>query len=89
MPEQILSRFVEGPKERGKLLLPTLTDRATEVSPLIGEGLGIGEISLRLHLSVKTIGTCRKRIKEKPNLKNSTKLLRYALNWVENRATQK
>jgi DNA-binding NarL/FixJ family response regulator len=55
-----------------------------EVFHLIGEGLGISEIGLRLHLSVKTIGTYRERIKEKLNLRNSTELLRHAFNWVEN-----
>lgn len=89
MTEQILSRFVEGPKELGESPLQTLTDREIEVFQLIGEGLGISEIGLRLHLSVKTIGTYRERIKEKLNLKNSTELLRYALNWVENERASK
>ncbi|MEN6421351.1 MAG: response regulator transcription factor [Smithella sp.] len=83
MTEQILSRFVEGPKDSAESPLQALTDREIEVFQLIGEGLGISEIGLRLHLSVKTIGTYRERIKEKLNLKNSTELLRYALNWVE------
>jgi DNA-binding NarL/FixJ family response regulator len=84
MTEQILSRFVDGPGDSVKAPLQALTDREIEVFQLIGEGLGISEIGLRLHLSVKTIGTYRERIKEKLNLKNSTELLRYALNWVEN-----
>jgi DNA-binding CsgD family transcriptional regulator len=50
---------------------------------LVGEGLSISEIGRRLHLSGKTIGTYRERIKEKLNLKNATELLRHALNWVE------
>lgn len=50
---------------------------------LIGEGLSISEIGQRLHLSVKTVGTHRERIKEKLRLKNPTELLRYALYWVE------
>jgi DNA-binding NarL/FixJ family response regulator len=83
MTEQILSRFIEGPKVTSASPLQTLTDREFEVFQLIGEGLGISEIGVRLHLSVKTIGTYRERIKEKLNLKNSTELLRYALNWVE------
>jgi len=84
MTDQILSRFVEGPKDSAESPLKNLTDREIEVFQLIGEGLSISEIGVRLHLSVKTIGTYRERIKEKLNLKNSTELLRYALNWVEN-----
>ena len=84
MTDKILSRFVDGPKELSESPLHSLTDRELEVFQLIGEGLGISEIGIRLHLSVKTIGTYRERIKEKLNLKTSTELLRYALNWVEN-----
>lgn len=89
MTEQMLSRFVDGPPDSVESPLKALTDRELEVFHLIGEGLGISEIGLRLHLSVKTIGTYRERIKEKLNLKNSTELLRYALNWVENERESK
>lgn len=85
MTDQILSRLVEGAGDIGESPLQKLTDREIEVFQLIGEGLSISEIGFRLHLSVKTIGTYRERIKEKLNLKNSTELLRYALNWVENK----
>jgi len=60
-----------------------LTDREIEVFTLIGQGFSVSEIGQRLHVSVKTIGTYRERIKEKLKLKNATELLRYALNWVE------
>jgi len=84
MTDQIFSRFIEGNKKLAESPLHSLTDREIEVFQLIGEGLSISEIGTRLHLSVKTIGTYRERIKEKLNLKTSTELLRYAINWVEN-----
>ena len=89
MTDQILSRFVEGPGDSAETPLQALTDRELEVFHLIGEGLSISEIGVRLNLSVKTIGTYRERIKEKLNLKNSIELLRYALNWVENERASK
>jgi DNA-binding NarL/FixJ family response regulator len=89
MTEQMLSRFVDVSADSIESPLKALTDRELEVFHLIGEGLGISEIGLRLHLSVKTIGTYRERIKEKLNLKNSTELLRYALNWVESEKKSK
>lgn len=89
MTEQILSRFVEGNGDCAESPLKALTDRELEVFQLLGEGLSISEIGVRLHLSVKTIGTYRERIKEKLKLKNSTELLRYALNWVENERKSK
>ena len=81
--ENIMTRFIDGSGEPSESPLKALTDREVEVFQLIGEGLSISEIGHRLHLSVKTIGTYRERIKEKLNLKNATELLRYALNWVE------
>jgi DNA-binding NarL/FixJ family response regulator len=81
--ENILTRFIEGPKEPVESPLQALTHRENEVFQLIGEGLSISEIGQRLPRSVKTIGTYRERIKEKLGLKNATELLRHALNWVE------
>lgn len=81
--EDILARFFEGPSLPVESPLKSLTDREMEVFRLIGEGLSISEIGRRLHLSVKTVGTHRERIKEKLHLKNATELLRYALYWVE------
>ena len=81
--EDIISRFFEGPAIPADSPLKSLTDREMEVFRLIGEGLSISEIGRRLHLSVKTVGTHRERIKEKLHLKNATELLRYALYWVE------
>jgi DNA-binding NarL/FixJ family response regulator len=89
MTDLILARFVDGPKDASESPLRTLTDREIAVFQLIGEGLSISEIGVRLNLSVKTIGTYRERIKEKLNLKNSIELLRYALNWVENESEAK
>jgi DNA-binding NarL/FixJ family response regulator len=81
--EDILTRFLEGQTQPHESPLNQLTDREIEIFRLIGEGLSISEIGQRLHLSVKTVGTHRERIKEKLRLKNSTELLRYALYWVE------
>ncbi|MGA2368622.1 MAG: response regulator transcription factor [Dehalococcoidia bacterium] len=81
--ERILARFIEGSKESAESPLKELTDREIEVFTLIGQGFSVSEIGQRLHVSVKTIGTYRERIKEKLKLKNATELLRYALNWVE------
>ncbi|HOJ13422.1 MAG TPA: response regulator transcription factor [Deltaproteobacteria bacterium] len=81
--DDIMRRFLEGTSEPLESPLNRLTDRELEIFRLIGEGLSISEIGRRLHLSVKTVGTHRERIKEKLNLKSATELLRYALHWVE------
>jgi DNA-binding NarL/FixJ family response regulator len=82
--DSMLSRFVEGsPRSTIDSPVSVLTNRELEVFRLLGEGLGISAIGERLHLSVKTIGTHRERIKEKLQLRNATELLRYAMKWIE------
>lgn len=56
-----------------------LSDRELEVLTLIGRGQSTREIAENLFLSIKTVEAHRERIKEKLKLKNSTELLRYAL----------
>lgn len=62
--------------------LPTpngLTNRELEVLTLLGRGYGTREIADKLVLSVKTIEAHRERIKKKTRLKNSSELIRYAI----------
>jgi len=60
-----------------------LTNRELEVLTLIGKGLAAAEIAQKLHVSPKTIGTYRERLKEKLELKHGAELVRYAVLWVE------
>ena len=69
-----------GTKERGEPVF-RLTDRELEVFRLIGQGYSTREIAEKLHLSIKTIGTYRERIKEKLNLKHTNELVRCAVHW--------
>lgn len=66
----------------GERLLGSLTDREFEIFQLIGQGLPTSEISQRLHLSVKTVGTHRVHIKEKLHLKTGTELVQHAVRWT-------
>ena len=59
--------------------LSTLSDREMEVLLLVAEGLGIQEISERLHVSPKTVATYRYRLFEKLDVTNDVELARYAL----------
>jgi DNA-binding NarL/FixJ family response regulator len=56
-----------------------LTERETEIFQLLGEGKSAGDIAAALHISVKTVEAHREHIKQKLNLKNSSELLRYAI----------
>jgi DNA-binding NarL/FixJ family response regulator len=59
-----------------------LTNRELEVFRLMGEGMMTSEIAETLAVSVKTIDTHRLRIKEKLNLKSSSELIKYAVEWA-------
>lgn len=60
-----------------------LSDRELEVLTQIGRGLSSSEIAQKLHVSAKTIGTYRERLKDKLGLKHGAELVRYAVLWVE------
>ncbi len=60
-----------------------LTERELEVFRYIGDGFSTKEISQRMNLSVKTIGTYREHIKEKLNLKHYAELIKCAVYWLE------
>ena len=59
-----------------------LSNRELEVYEMIGQGLTIQQVAMRLHLSPKTVETHREKIKQKLNLKNSSELNRRAVQWV-------
>ena len=59
--------------------IENLTDRELEVFRLIGQGHTTREIAEELHLSIKTIQAYRELIKKKLKLKNSTELVRRAV----------
>ena len=60
----------------------SLSNREVEVYEMIGQGLTIQQIALRLHLSPKTVETHREKVKQKLNLKSSAELNRRAVQWV-------
>jgi len=57
----------------------TLSDREFEVFLALGEGYSLGEIGLKLNLSVKTISTYKSRVYEKMGLTNNSDLVRYIM----------
>ena len=87
LSEKISSRLLDvafaGKLDPKAPLINQLTDRELEVFELLGEGLGSREISLHLHLSIKTIEAYREHIKEKLRLKNSRELIHQAILWKE------
>lgn len=79
----LVGKLVQGGGQGDRSPLERLTDRELEVFRLIGKGCTTGEIAEQLHLSAKTIGTYRERIKEKLRLKNSAELTLHAMRLAD------
>ena len=58
-----------------------LSDREMEVFRMLGQVKGTRQIADELNLTIATINTFRSRIKEKLQVKTSTELLLYAIQW--------
>jgi DNA-binding NarL/FixJ family response regulator len=79
---RLLETVISHPDARHENPLDHLTNRELEIFQMIGQGLHTGEIAERLHLSVKTVGTYRERIKAKLGFSHGMDMVRYAVLWV-------
>ena len=83
MSSQMLKQ-VTGQKDKTKAAgIERLSDRELEVFRLIGNGFGTRQIAQRLSRSVKTVETYREHIKLKLDLKDSSELVRHAIQWLQ------
>ncbi len=83
MRSKILQRIIENRVETPFSPVSNLSDKELEVLRLIGKGFRSGDIALQLNRSVKTVEAHRSTVKAKLDLKNSTELIRFAVQWVE------
>ncbi len=83
LSQNVKDRLIYGMAGGSKYSSPTdiLSDRELEVFQLIGEGRGTREIADILFLSVKTIETYKSHIKMKLDIRDSTELIRRAVEW--------
>jgi DNA-binding NarL/FixJ family response regulator len=84
MSERLLGKFVGSSKSKTPTASPidTLSDRELEVLQLLGNGQTTAQIAEQLCLSVKTVETYREHLKQKLNLADGQKLMRYAIEWA-------
>jgi DNA-binding NarL/FixJ family response regulator len=82
MHERLLLKL-SGRQQPDALPENVLSDRELQIFEMLGRGRGIREIAEELFISIKTVDTHRARIKEKLNLKDSTDVLRHAIQWVQ------
>lgn len=70
------------PEEQANSPLEALSDRELEIFELMGRGLTARQIADNLFLSIKTVDTYRRHIKEKLKLESNSELTVFAANWV-------
>ncbi|MBE7498442.1 MAG: response regulator transcription factor [Verrucomicrobiaceae bacterium] len=65
--------------------IDSLTDRELEILELIGRGVATKNIATQLNISARTVEAHRAHVKEKLGITDGAALVRYAVQWVENR----
>lgn len=76
---EIMIQDYLGKEEDLPLTDSELTERESEILKLIAEGVSVSDISDKLFVSIKTIGTHKQHILEKLNLKSTTDIVKYAI----------
>jgi DNA-binding NarL/FixJ family response regulator len=79
---RLLEKFSDTVKKPRNSKLESLSDRELQVFSLFGRGLGATRLAAELHLSVKTIETHQRRIKEKLGLRSAVELSKEATLWM-------
>ena len=79
---RIVNKVVQGSSDALGLNLDKLSNREFEIFGLIGNGFSSKEISKKLNLSVNTIESHRRNIREKMNFTDSAEMVKHAIQWV-------
>ncbi|MCP4138158.1 MAG: response regulator transcription factor [bacterium] len=79
---KIIDKLIHGSADVIGTPVDKLSDREFEVFQLIGNGFGTGEIAKKLNLSVNTIESHRKKIKEKLGIESGSQLIKDAVQWT-------
>jgi DNA-binding NarL/FixJ family response regulator len=79
---KIIDRLFQGKDPAGESITEVLSDRELEIFQMIGGGKGTGDIARTLNVSVNTIESHRKKIKEKLGIDRGSELVKAAVQWV-------
>jgi DNA-binding NarL/FixJ family response regulator len=78
----IIGKLLHGSSDVIGTSVDALTNREIQVFELIGNGYGTSEIAKKLNLSINTIESHKRNIKEKLGLRNGAELTKTAIQWV-------
>jgi DNA-binding NarL/FixJ family response regulator len=87
MSADLAERFAGGKTAINQSPISELSDRELEVFNLLGRGLETRQIAENLHVSIKTVQAYCARMKLKLKVSNATELLREAIRWNEQQAS--
>ncbi len=79
----LVHELARNPRRADASPLEELSDRELQIFRLLGSGLGSAAIAAELHLSIKTIGTYRERLKNKLNCQTAQALEQSASAYVQ------
>ena len=80
--KRLLNKTIGRADLNGQPSVESLSNRELEVFKQIGSGQTTNQIAAQLHLSVYTVDTYRRRIKQKLSLQNAAELVNAAAQWV-------
>ena len=77
-----LKKVLNSPNNEDSNIHSSLTGRELEILELIGKGYVTGEIAKLLGVSVNTVESHRRHIKEKIDITKGSDLLKHAIQWI-------
>ncbi len=82
LSKTILAKMINRTSDTKSIPTGRLSDRELEIFQYIGNGYSIKEIAAKLNLSIFTVESHRRSIKEKLNVKSSAALAKNAIQWI-------
>ncbi|MBN2038809.1 MAG: response regulator transcription factor [Spirochaetes bacterium] len=80
--KKIIEKLIHRKEDNSDYNVEDLTNREFEIYQLIGNGFSTKDIAQKLNLSIYTVESHKKNIKEKLHFKDTSELSRNAIQWV-------
>lgn len=78
----IIDKLIHGSSDTISTPVDVLGDREFEVFQLVGNGFGSREIARKMNISINTVESHRRHIKEKLKVSSGGELVKQAVQWV-------
>jgi DNA-binding NarL/FixJ family response regulator len=87
MTREAIDSVIQGRSKSLDPVIGKLTDRELHVFQCLGQGMTTREIGAHLHMSVKTVETHRRHLREKLNISTGPGLIQFAVRWMSAQQT--